>query len=269
MPLKPSPDPMSSMWAWLAHDLRLYRVMHKMSGTRFGQIINVTRSTVSRLESGELKIDEQQAIALDTALNTGGHFLRLLTYAKQGHDPNWFKEHVSYETRARVMKIFELALMPGLLQTPGYARACFEAAGVEDPERQTEERVSRQSALDRSPRPLLWVLLAQNAVDCPVGGAEVMRAQLAHLLSLNERANISVRVVPRTAGAYVGLDGAFKVMTVEEGDIAYTEAHGGGRLVLSAQEVRSFSVRYDRIGVKALHEEASRDLIREIMEDME
>lgn len=268
MPLKPSPDPMSSMWAWLAHDLRFYRIMHKMSGTRFGQIINVTRSTVSRLESGELKIDEQQAIALDTALNTGGHFLRLLTYAKQGHDPNWFKEHVSYETRARVMKIFELALMPGLLQTPGYARACFEAAGVEDPERHAEERVSRQSALDRSPRPLLWVLLAQNAVDCPVGGTDVMRAQLAHLLDLGELANVSVRVVPRAAGAHVGLDGAFKVMTVEEGDVAYTEAHGGGRLVLSAQEVRSFSVRYDRIGVKALHEEASRDLIREIMEDM-
>jgi hypothetical protein len=58
-------------------------------------------------------------------------------------------------------------------------------------------------------------------------------------------------------------------MTVEEGDIAYTEARGGGRLVLGAQEVRSFSVRYDRLGVKALHEEASRDLIREIMEDME
>jgi transcriptional regulator with XRE-family HTH domain len=268
VPMKPPPDPMSSMWAWLAYELRFYRIMHKMSGTRFGQIINVTRSTVSRLESGELKIDEKQAMALDTALNTGGHFLRLLTYAKQGHDPNWFREHVGYETRARVIKIFELALMPGLLQTPDYARACFEAAGVEDPAGHAEERVSRQSALDRSPRPLLWVLLAQSALDCPVGGPSVMRAQLARLLELGELPNISIRVVPRSAGAHVGLDGAFKIMTVEEGDVAYTEAHGGGRLVLSVQEVRSFIVRYDRIGVKALHEEASRDLIREIMEDM-
>lgn len=106
------------------------------------------------------------------------------------------------------------------------------------------------------------------ALDCPVGGPDVMRAQLAHLLDLSNQPNVSVRVVPRSAGAHVGLDGAFKVMTVDEGDVAYTEAHGGGRLVLSAQEVRSFSVRYDRVGVKALPEEASRNLIREIMEDM-
>src|SRR5262249_40536598 len=163
---------------------------------------------------------------------TGGHFLRLLTYAKLGHDPDWFKEHVSYEARATVLKIYELALVPGLLQTEAYPRACFIAARIEDVEAQGAPRLARQETLIRRPRPHLWVLLSQSVLDWPVGGPEAIREQLARLLEVSNERNTSIRVVPRSAGAFIGLDGAFKVLTVAEGDVAYTEAHGGGRLIL-------------------------------------
>ena len=70
----------------MAYDLRFYRERAKLSGTEMGKIIGCVRSTVSRLESAELKIDDKQATALDKRWNTGGHFLRLLKYAERGHD---------------------------------------------------------------------------------------------------------------------------------------------------------------------------------------
>src|SRR4051812_39652902 len=110
MRLRESPNPMGSMWAWLAHDLRFDRMRHGLSGEGLGRLIGVVRSTVSRMEAAELKIDEQQAATLDKEWNTGGHFLRLLTYAKLGHDPDWFQEFVSYEAKADVLKMYELSL---------------------------------------------------------------------------------------------------------------------------------------------------------------
>ncbi|MBA8954642.1 Scr1 family TA system antitoxin-like transcriptional regulator [Actinomadura namibiensis] len=254
------------MWAWLAYDLRFYRTRARMNGETFGRIIGVVRSTVSRLESGELRIDEKQAGALDKHFATGGHFLRLLTYAKLGHDPDWFKEHVSYESRAFLLKIYELSLIPGLLQTPEYARACFTAAGVEDVEGYVTARIARQETLTRSSRPLMTAVLSQSVIDWPVGGPEVMRAQLAHLLAVARDPNMIVRVLPRTAGATIGLDGSFKILSVDEGDVAYTEAHGGGRLILAPSEVRQFGVRWDGISAQALPEDASRSLIENAME---
>jgi transcriptional regulator with XRE-family HTH domain len=254
------------MWTWLAHDLRFWRIKHRLTGAEFGRILGVVRSTVSRLESGELKIAEEQAMILDKLWNTGGHFLRLLTYAKLGHDPEWFKEHVSYEARALVLRIYELSLIPGLLQTEAYARACFMAAEIEDVEEQLTARLARQEALLRNPKPRLWVLLSQSVIDWPVGDPQVMREQLARLLDVGDHRNASIRVVPRTTGAFVGLDGPFKVLTVREGDVAYTEAHGGGRLILSTAEVRAFGVRYDQISSKALPEDQSRTLIQRTME---
>ncbi|WP_157431860.1 helix-turn-helix domain-containing protein [Actinomadura hibisca] len=268
MNLKPSPDPMSSMWAWIAHDLRFYRTRARMSGETFGRIIGVVRSTVSRLESGELRLDEKQAATLDKHFATGGHFLRLLTYAKLGHDPDWFKEHVGYEARASLLKIYEMTLIPGLLQTPEYARALLEAAGVEDLESEVSARIARQATLERTPRPLLLVTLCENAVWWPVGGSKIMREQLGHVLDATSGPNAILRVLPRSAGATIGLDGPFKILSVDEGDVAYTEAHGGGRLILTSGEVRQYGVRWDRIGAQALPESAARSRIEEAMEDL-
>ena len=93
MLVRPSPDPMGSMWAWMAHDLRFYRKRARLSGEDFGRIMGVVRSTVSRMESGEYKISDDHAEALDKYFDTGGHFLRLLTYARTAHDPEWYGSH--------------------------------------------------------------------------------------------------------------------------------------------------------------------------------
>lgn len=268
MHVRPSPDPMSSMWAWLAHDLLFYRERAKLSGTEMGKIIGCVRSTVSRLESGELKIDEKQAIILDKRWNTGGHFLRLLNYAKRGHDPDWFREHVHFEAKASALKLCGHSLVPGLLQTKDYARAVYTIGGSKDVEADVAARMARKETLNRPEPPLVWVLLDEAALHRPVGGPQVMREQLAQLLELSNLPHIMVRVVPRSVGYHVGLDGAFKIMTVGSSDIAYTEAGGGGRLVMDVTEVRTFTIQFDRVGTDALSRDSTRSLIEQARESL-
>lgn len=128
------------------------------------------------------------------------------------------------------------------------------------------ERMARQAILDRADPPLLWILLDEAVLERPVGGSAVMRTQLCRLLEAAEESNISVRIVPRSAGAHPGQDGSFKLMRVEIGEIGFVEAPGGGRLILDSDEVVQYGVRYDRIGAKALPEDLSSKLIAEAME---
>jgi hypothetical protein len=129
-----------------------------------------------------------------------------------------------------------------------------------------EARIARQAILDRSRPLVLWVVL-DNAVLCrPVGGTEIMRAQLAHLLEMGRRPNVAVRVVPWSSAEYIGQDGFFKLLSSETSDVAYAEVPTGGRLIMEPREVRDFGLRHDRIGVKILPEDLSRGLITEAME---
>ncbi|GAA4631945.1 hypothetical protein GCM10023196_063330 [Actinoallomurus vinaceus] len=199
----------------------------------------------------------------------GRHFVRLFTFAQEGHDPNWFREHLLYEARAYALRIFEPLIIPGLLQTEDYARVAIATEGSGDPEADLKLRMDRQRILTRKNPPRLHVLLDEGVLDRPVGGAKVMREQLARLLEVSEQPDVVVRVYPRSAGYYLGLTGAFKIMSCDpEGDIAYTEAAEGGRLVLDGPGVRRFVVRFDEIGADCLSRSASRDLIKRVMEEM-
>ncbi|MBG6093936.1 DUF5753 domain-containing protein [Actinomadura viridis] len=190
----------------------------------------------------------------------------MVKFAKAGHEVEWFKTHSEHEAKASHLRIWELGWVPGLFQIEAYARAMFEASGVEDVEDGVAARLSRQTCLDRKPRPRVWVILDQGVLDQPVGGPEIMRAQLARLVELARQPNITVRVVPRDVGAHVGRDGSFKIMTVDGADVVYTVAQGGGRLVQDATEISSYRDWFDRIGDVALPKDASLRLLVETME---
>lgn len=263
-------NPDESLWHWLAYDLRKYRQARNKSLTEVGRIMGVARQSVSNFEAMRRRPDVAHVKPLDIAWHTNGHFLRLLTFARLNHDPNWFREHIEYEARARVLKIFEPLVIPGLLQTEDYARVVLTAVPGADVEASLQARIARQAVWGGPNPPRAWILLDECVLDRPVGGPEVMRAQLARLLEMSELANVTLRVFPRSLGYHRGLTGAFKIISCDpEGDIAYTEAAEGGRLVLDGAGVRRFSVRFDEIGADALGRAASRELITSTMERMQ
>ncbi|MCO6010968.1 helix-turn-helix transcriptional regulator [Actinoallomurus purpureus] len=266
MRFKPLVDPDAGLWNWLAYDLRFYRQKYRLSQNALAEIIKTSPPNLSNLEAGRRRLKDEQAEALDERFTTGGHFQRLLRYARLGHDPNWFKQYMDLEAEAIVIKAFEPIVVPGLLQTPEYATAIIEAAGAPDVDALVKTRMQRQAVLRKDSPPTLWVVLTQTVIDWPVGDGTVMRDQLAYLLEVSARPNVGLRVIPRTAGAHAGSDGSIYLISGERGDVAYIEAPGGGRLVPSLSEVRKFELVYDRIGQSALPEKQSRLLIEEAME---
>lgn len=259
-------DPDGNLWDHIAFELRRHRHERNLSLAEVGQIIDRDRSLVARVESGDTKMQAAHAIHLDTAWNTGGRFQRLVNFAKAGHEVEWFQTHLEHEATASHLRMWELGWIPGLAQTDGYARAMFEASGVEDVEDGVTARISRQNCLDRTPRPRIWMILDQGILDQPVGGREIMRDQLAHLVELARRPNITARIVPREVGAHVGRDGSFKIMTVAGSDVVYTVAQGGGRLIQDAAEISSYRVWFDLIGDVALPKDASLRLLKDTLE---
>lgn len=266
MNINEPPDPRSSMWAWIAYSLRFHRMQRGLTGDAVAKLLNCARSSISRLENGEAKLDEKQAAILDEAWNTGRHFSLLVWYARQGHDPSWFKSFADFEARATMIHSYDGQLIPALFQTRGYAHALLVSGRNQDPINDLEKRLSRQKILDGQNPPELWALLSESVIDLPVGGHEVMREQLAHLLTMSQTPNVILRVVPRSAGAHEGLDGPFKIITVREGEVGFVEAPNGGRLVMEASEVRGLKLRFDRIGAVALPVDSSRRLIEQLME---
>lgn len=264
-----SVDSAASVKHKIASDLRFYREKQGLSLSQMGIIMGCSRHTVSNIEHARdgWNMNEDQAARLDTHLELNGHFAWLVLYARAAHDPDWFAEYAKYEAKALVIRFYRLSLIPGLFQTPEYARAVLTAARiVEDVEAAVENRMKRQEVLARRPTPEVWVLLDESVLYRPIGGSEVMRGQLERLREAAETRNTIIRVVPQTAGFYPGLDGSFNSLTLPTGDVMFAEAPGGGRLIQGGAELREFVVRWDRIGASALPWETSRDMINAAME---
>jgi hypothetical protein len=199
---------------------------------------------------------------LDKMWDTGGHFQRLLFYASTGHDPDWFRQFVLYEEAATDIKIYHGKTIPILLQTSEYAQSLLWAAGrIREIEAESKARMKRQAILKREDPPRLWVLLDQEVLECLVGGTEVMRKQLEHILVMAKDPRFSIRVVARSAGPHPGHDGPFQIYRVRDRNVAYAVAQICGRMIEGGDEASTLGVRFEQIGALALSRDASCELI--------
>jgi Domain of unknown function (DUF5753) len=261
-------NPKISLWHMLAYLLRWEREKNGLSLVQWGKIATAAPSTVSNVEAGRRKIDERQAKILDKRFQTGGLFELLLWYARKGHNPDWAQSVAAYESMALVLRIYHGQHIPPPFQTDEYARALLlSRSKVNDLDATLAARMARQAnILDRSDPPYVWALLDEQVLHHCFGGPEVMRAQLSHLLDLMQQPRISIRIIPQSAGAHSGVDGPFRIITVDSRDIAYAGAARGGRLIEMCGEVEDFRLDFDLIGQKAASDDASRVLIERRLE---
>ena len=262
-------DPQGSIWHYIAVTLREERERRGLSGNKLAQQIGCDRSYVSRVENGRIHLSRTYAEKIDALLGT--HFTWLVRLAEAADGGDWFTGLVEYEERATRHRMWEYSLIPGLMQTRDYARAALSAgvaAGlITDVESALERRLARQHAVfDRENPPVMSVILNWTVLRQPVGGSDTMREQLAHLLELGDHPQVNVRVVEQGVGEHVGLDGSFRLLTVDDRDVAFADAPGRGRLMTTPTDVMRFATRYDRISDIAAPIGPSRALITEVME---
>ncbi len=196
--------------------------------------------------------------------------------------PEWFDVYVGLEEAAAEISWYESELVPGLLQTEDYARTLIEAdnPGVDTPEidRRVQVRVQRQALVRRATAPLkLRVVLSEAVLHRPVGGPQVMAAQLDRLAEAGELANISLRVVPFSAGFHRGvLSGPFEILrfpqngdgTDSEPPTTYMDGYTGALYLDKPNEVERYAEAFGSITQTSLDEPSSASLIRQAAEEM-
>ncbi|WP_267900421.1 helix-turn-helix domain-containing protein [Actinomadura spongiicola] len=223
--------------------MRFWREKMGLSLTQCGQIMGVTRGTVSNIEAGRRRLQDDHARALDRHYGMGLLFQLLLWFARMAHDPMWGKQLVKYEHKSHLIRTYHGQVIPLALQTDEYTRSYVQVGSWKDFEAEMAERVARKkSFFDRGTDVEMWATLDESVLAREVGSPELMRAQLEHLLVMANLPQVTLRIVPFKSGAHVGVDGSLQVLSLESRDIAYSGAQNGGRLIEAPGEVREVSV---------------------------
>jgi transcriptional regulator with XRE-family HTH domain len=173
--------------------------------------------------------------------------------------PHQYEFFIGLEQEAASIRTFELAVIPGLIQTEDYARALVRGGPLEldhdEAERRVEVRMARQRVLAKQDRPQLWAIVDESAIRRIIGGPAVMRAQLESLIAASDQARTTVQIVPFTVGAHPGTVGSFIILGFAqpaEIDVVYMETIGGNLSVDKAEEVEHYATAFDHLRAVAL-----------------
>ncbi|MEW5625287.1 helix-turn-helix transcriptional regulator [Streptomyces hydrogenans] len=261
-------DPSASPLDYYGAELRRLREGAGLNQAQLGAIVFCTASLVGQIETAKKVPTREFSERIDAALMTGGFFTRLVGLVLRSQLPSWFQEYAEMEAKAAYISTYQCQLVYGLLQTPDYARAVLSIDYTDRLDEMLAGRMERQRILQRAHPPVLWVVLDEAVLHREVGGQEVMRAQLAHLLSFASKPWVQLQVLPFKVGEHAGVVGTFTLLRFEKDpDLFYSETYDSGHMTASSQVIRERSVGYSRLQAAALSVEESAELIARVMEE--
>ncbi|MFI7015372.1 Scr1 family TA system antitoxin-like transcriptional regulator [Streptomyces sp. NPDC050164] len=261
-------DPTASPLDYFGSELRRYRESAGLSQKELGDCIFCTGSLVGQIETAHKVPTREFAERADAALMTDGCFSRLVGLVLRSQLPTWFQAYAEMEGNASYISTYQCQLVYGLLQTADYARAVL---GVEQKEKLDEmvaARMERQRVLEREQPPVLWTVLDESALYRQIGSRDIMRNQLAHLLSYVGKPWTHLQILPFSAGQHSAMMGSFTLLRFDDDpDIHYSESYDQGHMTANPQVIRERSVGYARLQADALSERESAALIARVMEE--
>ncbi|WP_433333535.1 helix-turn-helix domain-containing protein [Spirillospora sp. CA-294931] len=226
--------------------LRRLREDRGVSPEEAGYEIRGSASKISRMELGKVGFKERDVNDLLTlyGITEPAEREAVLQLARQANVPGWWQrysdvvppgfEHcLGLEQAASVIRGYDCMTVPTLLQTEAYARAVIELAEPtatdEEKGRRVELRMERQHILTRRPDPVkFWTVLDEAVLRRPIGRPETMRAQIEHLLAISELPNVTIQVIPFSAGGHAALGGPITILRLPEAalpDVIHLEQH--------------------------------------------
>jgi hypothetical protein len=206
---------------------------------------------------------------------------QLLEMARRATERGWWQSYtgllpalgnlIGLEAEAATIRVYEPELVPGLLQTADYARAViragYQADTMEEIDRRVEIRLERQEVLTRAdpPPPKVSVVLNEAVLARRVGGPEVMRAQLEHLMRERDRANIVIQVLPFSGGEHPAMVGPFTMLTfLDPADpgVVNVENVLGALALEQPEEIRAYEEVWSALQARAVSPDDSRAVIK-------
>ncbi|MEV0001876.1 helix-turn-helix transcriptional regulator [Micromonospora sp. NPDC050980] len=260
---------MGSATTYVLGELRLFRASVELSQEEFGRRIGYSGSHVSSVETGGRAPTREYTKAVDERFATGGRFERMVcALASLDADPVWLREWIEVEREAVTLRWFELAYLPGLLQTERYARATLAGGRFtpEESDRIVAGRMDRQAVLHRQRPPQLIAVVDESVLRRPVLDAPgLMAEQFDRLVELAMLEHVQVHVVPVDAGMYLGLAGQFIIAELPDGSrVAYADNQLNAQIVDAPADVARLARTWEIVRNEALPRRQSLKLIKEV-----
>jgi transcriptional regulator with XRE-family HTH domain len=254
--------------------LRHYREAALLTQEALGRQIPCDRSHVAKVEAGTRVPQESFVKKCDELLGTGGVLLRMwrhIDWYPEVQHPDWFERRAEMDARAVALREYQERVMPGLLQTPGYAHALFSRRGTDadEVESRVRARLSRQPRFLTEDGPLYVAILDESCLRNAVGSPEVMRDQCAHLLSVGRRPNIRIQVAPAGLFGLIRPRNSMSLIELPDGRWVYSESLDRGHFNNDPVAFTRHSQTYDvlRADIPSARESAA--LISDVMEGYE
>ncbi|MFG2905193.1 Scr1 family TA system antitoxin-like transcriptional regulator [Kitasatospora sp. NPDC048286] len=237
--------------------------------------IGYSPTHVSAVETGRRPPTARLARELDKAFGLDRVFARKALDYKDSAILEGFPDYVAQESKATEVRLFTLGIVPGLLQTMAYARAIATAAVERDniTQQQADERVAylarRQANLRREPSPVIHAVLDESCIRRPVGGAEVMAAQLDHLVEFARMPHTVLQVAPYAIGEARPFDLPVNILTLANRSLmSYAESAQQGHLERDSDAVRPTLTAYYQLQALALSQAESVARISQLREEL-
>ncbi|MGI5274419.1 helix-turn-helix domain-containing protein [Nonomuraea sp. CA-218870] len=271
----------------LGSQLRKLRESKGVTREEAGHLIRGSESKISRMELGRVGFKERDVADLLTLYGVTDDKARdaVLDLVATANEPGWwhrfndilptwFQAYVGLEEAATRIRTYEVQFVPGLLQTKEYARAVVTAgsAGLSPDEisRRVDLRLERQRLFDKPDGPIFWAVIDEAALRRPIGGAEVMRAQIEHLIDLMRQPSITIQVMPFSFGGHSAEGGAFAILRFPDNDlpdVVYVEQLASALYLDKREDVDRYSEVMERLCAVSTTPDETVELLRAIADE--
>jgi transcriptional regulator with XRE-family HTH domain len=272
----------------LGAQLRKLRENREITTEQAADAIRGSHSKISRMEHGRVGFKDRDVSDLLTLYGVTDQTERdsLLALAHEAgnpgwwHDfgdllPHWFEPYISLEAAASVIRNYEVQFVPGLLQSPSYAREVIQLGHPsitrDELNRRVELRMGRKRMLSRPTAPRLWAALDEAVLRRPMGDASVMREQIEHLLEMTDNPNVTLQIVPFNVGGHSAAGGPFSILRFAEpelSDVVYLEQLTSALYIDKPVEVDRYLEVMERLCLQAETAPDSITLLEKIRDEL-
>ena len=272
----------------LGAQLRRLREQKGISREDAGWEIRASGSKISRMELGRVSFKERDVSDLLTLYGVTDQKERdaLVSLARQANSPGWwhhfsdilppgFQSFLGLESAATLIRTYEIQFVPGLLQTADYARAIMLLGHPDEKpdeiDRRVSLRVQRQQVLTRPDAPQLWAVIDEAVLRRPIGGVDVMKAQIKALIEASRMPNIRLQIIPFLSGGHAAAGGSFAILRFPEPDlpdVVWVEHLTSSIYLDKREDVDEYAIAMERVCIEAEPPSSTAEILEKLLTEI-